>query len=47
MRMEMVEGACGVTILNDCYNANPLSTNSALKLLVEFPSTLDMQPLSS
>ena len=42
MRMEMVAGARGVTILNDCYNANPLSTDSALMLLAEFPGATRM-----
>jgi UDP-N-acetylmuramoyl-tripeptide--D-alanyl-D-alanine ligase len=35
MRIEMVTGYNGVTVLNDAYNASPTSTRAALKLLEE------------
>jgi UDP-N-acetylmuramoyl-tripeptide--D-alanyl-D-alanine ligase len=38
MRGEVVELAGGVTVVNDCYNANPMSMRAALKHLAETPA---------
>ncbi|MCH7782750.1 UDP-N-acetylmuramoyl-tripeptide--D-alanyl-D-alanine ligase [candidate division KSB1 bacterium] len=38
MRMEITDWN-GVIIINDCYNANPESMNTALDYLMEYPST--------
>ncbi len=38
MRGEVVELAGGVTVVNDCYNANPMSMRAALMHLVETPA---------
>ncbi len=35
-RMELIKLPCGVTVLNDCYNANPLSMKTALETVSEF-----------
>ncbi len=35
-RMELMKLSRGVTVLNDCYNANPLSMKSALETISEF-----------
>ena len=35
-RMEIIKLPGGVTVLNDCYNANPLSMKSALETVSEF-----------
>ncbi len=35
-RMELIKLSGGVTVLNDCYNANPLSMRSALETISEF-----------
>ncbi|HBC73951.1 MAG: hypothetical protein A2008_05510 [Candidatus Wallbacteria bacterium GWC2_49_35] len=35
-RMELIKLSGGVTVLNDCYNANPLSMKSALETVSEF-----------
>lgn len=35
-RMELIKLSGGVTVLNDCYNANPLSMRSALETVSEF-----------
>ena len=38
MRGEVMEIAGGVTVVNDCYNANPMSMRAALKHLAETPA---------
>ncbi|MDQ4041874.1 MAG: UDP-N-acetylmuramoyl-tripeptide--D-alanyl-D-alanine ligase [Actinomycetota bacterium] len=38
LRGEVVELAGGVTVVNDCYNANPMSMRAALKHLAETPA---------
>jgi len=38
MRGDVVELAGGVTVVNDCYNANPMSMRAALKHLAETPA---------
>jgi len=38
LRGEIVELAGGVTVVNDCYNANPMSMRAALKHLAETPA---------
>jgi UDP-N-acetylmuramoyl-tripeptide--D-alanyl-D-alanine ligase len=38
LRGEIVELAGGVTVVNDCYNANPMSMRAALKHLSETPA---------
>ena len=38
MRGEIVELGGGVTVVNDCYNANPMSMRAALKHLAETPA---------
>jgi UDP-N-acetylmuramoyl-tripeptide--D-alanyl-D-alanine ligase len=38
LRGEVVELAGGVTVVNDCYNANPMSMRAALEHLGETPS---------
>jgi len=38
LRGEIVELPGGVTVVNDCYNANPMSMRAALKHLVETPA---------
>ena len=38
MRGEIVELAGGVTVVNDCYNANPMSMRAALTHLAETPA---------
>jgi UDP-N-acetylmuramoyl-tripeptide--D-alanyl-D-alanine ligase len=38
MRGQVVELAGGVTVVNDCYNANPMSMRAALKHLAETPA---------
>jgi len=38
MRGELVELAGGVTVLNDCYNANPMSMRAALSHLAQSPA---------
>ena len=38
MRGEVVELAGGVTVVNDCYNANPMSMRAALQHLAETPA---------
>ena len=38
MRGEVVELPGGVTVVNDCYNANPMSMRAALEHLAETPS---------
>jgi UDP-N-acetylmuramoyl-tripeptide--D-alanyl-D-alanine ligase len=38
MRGEIVELAGGVTVVNDCYNANPMSMRAALHHLAETPA---------
>jgi len=38
LRGEVVELAGGVTVVNDCYNANPMSMRAALKHLAESPA---------
>ncbi|GIV56811.1 MAG: UDP-N-acetylmuramoyl-tripeptide--D-alanyl-D-alanine ligase [Candidatus Kapaibacterium sp.] len=37
-RMQVEEGQGGVTILNDCYNANPASMRAALDTLSAYPT---------
>jgi UDP-N-acetylmuramoyl-tripeptide--D-alanyl-D-alanine ligase len=39
MRGEIVELAGGVTVVNDCYNANPMSMRSALDHLAATPAS--------
>jgi len=36
-RMELIEIGCGIRVLNDCYNANPLSMRSAIETISEIP----------
>jgi len=36
-RMELVKLKSGVSVLNDCYNANPLSMRSAIETVSEMP----------
>ncbi len=38
MRGEVVELPGGVTVVNDCYNANPMSMRAALQHLAETPA---------
>jgi UDP-N-acetylmuramoyl-tripeptide--D-alanyl-D-alanine ligase len=38
LRGEIVELGGGVTVVNDCYNANPMSMRAALKHLAETPA---------
>lgn len=38
LRGDIVELAGGVTVVNDCYNANPMSMRAALKHLAESPA---------
>jgi UDP-N-acetylmuramoyl-tripeptide--D-alanyl-D-alanine ligase len=38
MRGEVLELAGGVTVVNDCYNANPMSMRAALQHLAETPA---------
>jgi UDP-N-acetylmuramoyl-tripeptide--D-alanyl-D-alanine ligase len=38
LRGEVVELAGGVTVVNDCYNANPMSMRAALEHLAETPA---------
>ncbi|HEU0018893.1 MAG TPA: UDP-N-acetylmuramoyl-tripeptide--D-alanyl-D-alanine ligase [Thermoleophilaceae bacterium] len=38
LRGEIVELAGGVTVVNDCYNANPMSMRAALKHLAKTPA---------
>ena len=38
LRMEVVRTARGARLLNDCYNANPLSMRAALNALVALPA---------
>ncbi len=38
MRGQIVELAGGVTVVNDCYNANPMSMRAALQHLAETPA---------
>jgi UDP-N-acetylmuramoyl-tripeptide--D-alanyl-D-alanine ligase len=38
MRGEIVELASGVTVVNDCYNANPMSMRAALSHLAQSPA---------
>ena len=38
LRMEVLRTASGARLLNDCYNANPLSMRSALHALAALPS---------
>lgn len=38
LRGEIVELAGGVTVVNDCYNANPMSMRASLKHLAETPA---------
>jgi UDP-N-acetylmuramoyl-tripeptide--D-alanyl-D-alanine ligase len=38
LRGEIVELAGGVTVVNDCYNANPMSMRAALQHLAETPA---------
>jgi UDP-N-acetylmuramoyl-tripeptide--D-alanyl-D-alanine ligase len=38
LRGELVELPGGVTVVNDCYNANPMSMRAALKHLAETPA---------
>jgi UDP-N-acetylmuramoyl-tripeptide--D-alanyl-D-alanine ligase len=38
MRGEVVELASGVTVVNDCYNANPMSMRAALSQLAQSPA---------
>jgi len=38
MRGEVVELASGVTVVNDCYNANPMSMRAALSHLAQSPA---------
>ncbi len=38
LRGEVVELAGGVTVVNDCYNANPMSMRAALQHLAETPA---------
>jgi UDP-N-acetylmuramoyl-tripeptide--D-alanyl-D-alanine ligase len=38
LRGEVVELGGGVTVVNDCYNANPMSMNAALEHLVRSPA---------
>jgi len=38
LRGEIVELAGGVTVVNDCYNANPMSMRAALEHLAETPA---------
>lgn len=38
-RMELDRAASGALVLNDSYNANPLSTEAALRALAELPAT--------
>jgi UDP-N-acetylmuramoyl-tripeptide--D-alanyl-D-alanine ligase len=38
LRGEVVELGGGVTVVNDCYNANPMSMSAALEHLAETPS---------
>ena len=38
MRGEIVELPGGVTVVNDCYNANPMSMRAALQHLAETPA---------
>ncbi|MCX8006901.1 MAG: UDP-N-acetylmuramoyl-tripeptide--D-alanyl-D-alanine ligase [Coriobacteriia bacterium] len=37
MRMDVFEAACGVTVINDAYNANPSSMKAALAALLDLP----------
>ncbi len=37
-RMELVKLGSGITVLNDCYNANPLSMKSAIETIAELPN---------
>jgi len=38
MRTEVSRGPLGLTVLNDCYNANPLSSSCALEMLAGLES---------
>jgi len=38
LRGEHIELAGGITIVNDCYNANPISMHAALESLAEMPA---------
>ena len=38
LRMELVRTPCGARLLNDCYNANPLSMRAALHALAALPA---------
>jgi UDP-N-acetylmuramoyl-tripeptide--D-alanyl-D-alanine ligase len=47
LRGEIVELAGGVTVVNDCYNANPMSMRAALKHLAESPAQRRMAVLGT
>ena len=47
LRGEIVELAGGVTVVNDCYNANPMSMRAALKHLAETPAQRRMAVLGT
>jgi UDP-N-acetylmuramoyl-tripeptide--D-alanyl-D-alanine ligase len=47
LRGEIVELAGGVTVVNDCYNANPMSMRAALKHLAETPAQRRMAVLGA
>lgn len=38
MRMDVFRTADGITVINDCYNANPTSMRAALAVLAELPA---------
>ncbi|NNE74476.1 MAG: UDP-N-acetylmuramoyl-tripeptide--D-alanyl-D-alanine ligase, partial [Acidimicrobiales bacterium] len=38
LRMELLTTPAGATVLNDCYNANPLSVEAALRALADLPA---------
>lgn len=37
MRIEVLQGRSGITLLNDCYNASPSSMKASIRLLEEMP----------
>ncbi len=47
LRGEIVELPGGVTVVNDCYNANPMSMRAALKHLAETPAQRRMAVLGT
>jgi len=47
LRMEILELAENITLINDCYNANPLSVKAAADVLSEFEAERRIAVLSS